>query len=225
MTVHAHSTSPGSNPFGRPYWEDRYGAPGYTWSGNPNPVLVTEATPLAPGRALDVGSGEGGDALWLARRGWNVTAVDIATNALEKARERAESVVSAAAARIQWVQQDLTAWSPQPETYDLVSAQFMHLPQPHRSALFRSLAAAVAPGGTLLIVGHDASDLDLDPDEHGARLDELMFTADDVVTDLDGTLRIEVAESRRRQPGAGHGLTSVMRDVVVRGIAAESPLS
>jgi len=203
------------HPFGRDYWEDRYAAPGLAWSGDPNPVLVSEATALAPGRALDIGSGEGGDALWLASRGWRVTGVDIAMNALAKARARAEAIDVAAAARIHWEQRDLSAWSPEPRSFDLVSSQFMHLPGPVRSTLFRSLAAAVAPGGTLLIVGHDKSEADLD--EHRAHFRELMFGVDDVLAAIDGEeLEVEVAESRAREASVAHESATPARDVVVR---------
>lgn len=185
-------------------------------------MLVAEATPLAPGRALDVGSGEGGDALWLATRGWRVTGVDIAVNALDKARARAESADPQAAARIDWQQRDLTAWSPEPRSYDLVSSQFMHLPDPHRTTLFRSLAAAIAPGGTLLIVGHD--DSGLGPGSHrAAHFPELMFGVEDVLAAIDGEqLEVEVAESRARQATAAGGGTTMVRDVVVKAKRASS---
>ncbi|MCC6270045.1 MAG: methyltransferase domain-containing protein, partial [Microbacteriaceae bacterium] len=73
----------------REFWEERYAAPGLAWSGDPNPVLITEAEVLAPGRALDIGCGEGADTLWLAQQGWHVTGVDFAVGALEKARVHA----------------------------------------------------------------------------------------------------------------------------------------
>jgi SAM-dependent methyltransferase len=206
------------NPFGPEYWEERYGAPGYTWSGNPNPVLVTEASDLPPGRALDIGSGEGGDAMWLAARGWIVTGVDLAEAALEKARRHAESVDPDSAARIDWQQHDLTEWAPERGAFDLVSSQFMHLPQPHRDALFRALADAVAPGGTLLVVGHDAADAH--ESGHHAHLQQLMFDPGDVVRAIEGSgLTVAVAESRARMRTAdgshGHG---VVHDVVVRAV-------
>lgn len=204
-------------PFGRRYWEERYAAPVSTWSGEANPVLVAEAALLPPGRALDVGSGEGADALWLASRGWRVTGIDIAMNALNKARARAESTDPDAAARIAWQQRDLTVWSPEPRSYDLVSSQFMHLSDPTRTMLFRSLAAAVAPGGTLLIVGHDASDLD--SGAHRPHFPALMFGVEDVLAAIEGEqLRVEVAESRARQATVADGSTTTVRDVVVKAI-------
>jgi SAM-dependent methyltransferase len=201
-----------TNPFGRDYWEDRYSAPGMAWSGNPNPVLVSEAGALAPGRALDIGSGEGGDSIWLAQNGWRVTAVDIAVAALSKARSQAESVDQDAASRIDWERHDITEWAPEPQGYNLVSSQFMHLPEPVRSSLFRALAAAVRPGGTLLVVGHDASEVGAD--EHRAHHPDLMFTAEDVVAAIEGEgLVVEVAESRARPEPSGGGH---LNDVVVR---------
>jgi SAM-dependent methyltransferase len=158
-----------ANPFGRDYWEDRYAAHGLAWSGIPNPVLVAETTTLAPGRALDVGSGEGGDAHWLAARGWHVTGVDIAAAAVAKARAGIDSIDPVAASRIVWQQRDVTQWAPEPRSFDLISSQFMHLPEPMRSALFRSLAAGVAPGGTLLIVGHGADLENGGPSSHAPR--------------------------------------------------------
>lgn len=205
--------------FDREYWEERYSAPGLTWSGNPNPVLVAEVSELAPGRALDIGSGEGGDALWLATQGWRVTGVDISMNALEKARARAESVDVDAASRIRWEQRDLTAWLPDPASFDLVSSQFMHLPEPARSVLFSALAAAVAPGGTLLIVGHDASEHE--DAGHRVHLSDLMFTVDDVLAAIASEgLLVTVAEIRERQADSPDGEMITMRDVVVRATRA-----
>lgn len=201
--------------FGREFWEDRYAATELAWSGNPNPVLVTEATPLKPGRALDIGSGEGADALWLAQHGWQVTGADIAVNALEKARAHSEAVDPAAAARIDWQQHDFTEWSPEPRSYELVSSQFLHLPKPTMTALFRSFAAAVAPGGTLLIVGHDASDVG-ENSHHRGHLSERMFTVDDVLDALkDEKLLVEIAESRPREATTEHD-GEFAHDVVVK---------
>lgn len=205
----------------REYWEARYAAAERAWSGNPNPVLVQEATHLRPGRALDIGSGEGADALWLAQHGWLVTGVDIAANALAKACAHTESADSEAAARIDWQQRDLTRWQPEAGSYDLVSSQFLHLPEPNRSEVFASLAAAVAPGGTLLIVGHDVSDVGPDS-PHRGRLARLMFGVQDVLAAIgDQELHIEFAESRKRHGEVPAG-SEFLHDVVVKASRAPS---
>ncbi|WP_031091667.1 SAM-dependent methyltransferase [Streptomyces sp. NRRL S-15] len=133
-------------------WDDRYRESDRIWSGNPNVVLVREVEGLTPGRALDLGCGEGADAVWLARFGWKVTATDISRVALERAAVHAAD--AGVADRTDWQWHDLGASFPEGE-YDLVSAQFLHsmgnLP---REEILRRAAAAVAPGGVLLVVGH-----------------------------------------------------------------------
>ena len=141
------------------FWDARYRSAPAIWSGNPNPHLVADAGDLTPGRALDIGAGEGADAIWLAQRGWTVTAVDISGVALQRARAEAERHGPRVAERIEWLRADLTAWSPPVTAFDLVSIQFMHLPSAQRTPLFQRCIDAVAVGGTLLIVGHDESDL------------------------------------------------------------------
>ncbi|MDH6182604.1 SAM-dependent methyltransferase [Microbacteriaceae bacterium SG_E_30_P1] len=130
------------------YWEARY-RDGKTWSGNVNAALEREVADVAPGTALDLGSGEGGDALWLARRGWRVTAVDISPSAIAIGQAEQD-----AADDITWVAADLAEWVP-PQQYDLVTASFLHstveLP---RERILRRAAQAVASGGLLVIIGH-----------------------------------------------------------------------
>lgn len=131
------------------YWENRYREKGKSWSGNVNPALEREVTGIPAGTALDLGCGEGGDALWLARHGWSVTAVDIAPSALAiGAAEQGPND------DITWVAADLAEWKA-PTSYDLVSACFLHstveLP---REEILRRAGTAVAPGGLFVIVGH-----------------------------------------------------------------------
>ncbi|MFD7645977.1 FAD-dependent oxidoreductase [Kitasatospora sp. NPDC059795] len=134
------------------FWENRYGRSEQIWSGRPNASLTREVADLAPGHALDLGCGEGGDAIWLAQQGWQVTAVDISQVALDRAAARA--AVEGVADRISWQRTDLAHAFPT-GSYDLVSAQFLHSPAEFpRERVLRSAAAAVAPGGTLLIVSH-----------------------------------------------------------------------
>ncbi|MYS23082.1 Methyltransferase domain-containing protein [Streptomyces sp. DvalAA-14] len=134
------------------YWDDRYRESEHVWSGRPNAALVREAADLPPGRALDLGAGEGGDAIWLAGRGWQVTAADISTVALERAAAHART--EGVADRIDFQRHTLGETFPA-GTFDLVSACYLHsegnLP---REQILRTAAAAVAPGGTLLVVGH-----------------------------------------------------------------------
>jgi SAM-dependent methyltransferase len=195
-------------------WEERYRSSSAVWSGRPNAQLVAEAAGLAPGTALDVGSGEGADALWLAGRGWRVTAVDFATAALERAAAHAAALGAEVAGRIRWVHADVTAGLPGADRFDLVSAQYMHLPAEPRRTVFARLAAAVAPGGTLLVVGHDLSDLEAGA--HRPPMPEMYFTADEVAGSLDPTAwEIVVAEARSRPAHAHEGDVPEVRDAVL----------
>jgi SAM-dependent methyltransferase len=134
------------------FWDARYSQSDQVWSGNPNTVLVREITGVEPGRALDLGCGEGADAIWLAQQGWRVTATDISQVALDRAaRHAAEAGV---ADRVDWQRHDLGASFPE-GVFDLVSAHFLHsLGDMPREKILRTAASAVAPGGVLLIVGH-----------------------------------------------------------------------
>ncbi|MDX2852738.1 class I SAM-dependent methyltransferase [Actinacidiphila glaucinigra] len=135
------------------FWDARYAGSDRVWSGNPNNVLVREVEGLKPGTALDLGCGEGADAVWLARQGWRVTAVDISRVALERAAGHAKAE-GIAEGLIDWQRHDLGVTFPE-GTYDLVSAQFLHSPNDMpRERILRAAAAAVAPGGMLLVVGH-----------------------------------------------------------------------
>ncbi len=201
--------------FDEAFWEQLYRSRDSLWSGNPNPQLVREASDLTPGTALDVGCGEGADAIWLAERGWQVTAVDYATVALERGAAQAVARGDAVAQRIQWLHSDLTAWVAGETSYDLISAHFLHLPQEPREAIFRRLAAAVALGGTLLIVGHHPADL-----QSGARRvpePERYFTADEAVVLLDPPgWEIVVSAARERDATDPEGRAIIIHDAVLR---------
>ena len=152
---HAHDDGQHANQvedrYDEEFWEDRYRSQSAIWSGNANLVLVAEAGDLTKGTALDVGCGEGGDAIWLAEQGWTVTAVDFSTVALDRGAARAKEL--GIEDRIRWVHADLTQWQPA-ESYDLVSSHYLHLLGTEQEELLSRLVGAVAPGGTLLYVAH-----------------------------------------------------------------------
>jgi SAM-dependent methyltransferase len=194
------------------FWDELYRSRSAVWSGNPNIHLVNEVSGLAPGTALDVGCGEGADAIWLAERGWRVTAADISSVALERAR--AVEVADDVARRIEWLHTDLVASEP-PSSYDLVSAHFMHLPRAPRELLFRRLAASVKPHGTLLIVGHHPSDLQTTVPRPPTP--ELFYTAAEVAALLEpDDWDIVVEASRERATTDPAGRTVTIHDVVLR---------
>lgn len=189
------------------FWDEMYGSRDQVFSGAPNGVLVTEVADLPPGQALDVGCGEGADALWLARRGWQVTAVDISQVALQRAAAGADL------GRVAWTHSDLTTTPPPVGVFDLVSVQYFPLPhQPDHTAL-RGLLDAVAPGGTLLIASHDPAD---QPPGHEHGFDPSdYYQPDDVARLLDHDWTVLVNETRPRTapPPAG---THHTHDIVLR---------
>jgi SAM-dependent methyltransferase len=141
-----------STPDAKTHWEQHYGERDRVWSGRVNARLAEVAEGLTPGRVLDLGCGEGGDALWLAERGWHVVAVDISETALQRAAAAADA--REMGDRIDFAQHDLSDSFPA-GTFDLVSAQFLHSMIPlDRPRILKQAADAVGPGGLLLIVDH-----------------------------------------------------------------------
>jgi len=204
-----------SDPFSQEAWDERYRSRDAFWSGNPNPHLVAEVGDLIPGHALDVGAGEGADAIWLASRGWHVIAVDLSTVALERASAHADRAGPDIARRIDWVHDDVTSWDPGTGRYDLVSVQYMHLPPAPRKAMLEQLATAVAPGGSLLIVGHHPSDLHTTVQR--PHTPELLFTGDDIAAELDPgrwTIITNAAPERTATDPDGNAVT--VHDTVLR---------
>ena len=194
-------------------WDERYRSAPMVWSGEPSPHLVAETANLTPGSALDVGAGEGADAIWLAERGWQVTAVDISTVGLERGRKQADHLGVATAQKISWLHADLTEWEPPVASFDLVSAQFMHLPSAQRLPLYQRLADSVAPGGVLLIVGHHPSDLETtarrlpDPDP--------LFTANELADELGDSWTILAQDTRPRTEIDPSGQSITVHDSVL----------
>jgi len=159
------------------FWDDFY-AGRTRWSGRPNELLVAEVQDEPPGDALDLGCGEGGDAIWLAQQGWRVTAVDVAAAALAFGAEQARRAGVADA--IRWVRHDLDETFPD-GSFDLVASCYLQSPVAlDRAAILRAAAAAVRPGGLVVVVGH-AGPPSWNPDGHGVG----MPRAAEVLADLD----------------------------------------
>lgn len=188
----------------------------------PNPYLAREVGDLAPGSALEAGCGEGAEAIWLAALGWQVTAVDIAAAALDRARQRAAP--GEHAGRIEWVEADLTVWEPD-RRFDLVTTHYAH-PAIGQFAFYERIAEWVAPGGTLLIVGHLHTGDGRVDHEHGIAdhrhdglhpPEQVQVTAAAVTELLDpDAWDVVTADEVTRTVRRGSGRTVELHDVVVR---------
>jgi SAM-dependent methyltransferase len=195
------------------FWDERYRSSGRVWSGQPNAHLVAETQALVPGRALEVGAGEGADAVWLAGQGWNVTAVDISSVALDRGRAEAQASGADVADRISWTRLDVLADPLPVGPFDLVSLHFMHFGVADRVPLFDRCKAAVAAGGTLLIVAHHPSDLDTTV--RRPPMADAFYTAQEIAETLDDTWTVVAADARPRQQTDPDGNDVTVHDTVL----------
>ncbi|MGB0102422.1 MAG: class I SAM-dependent methyltransferase [Nocardioides sp.] len=178
-------------------WDERYAGSELVWSAAPNQFVADELAGLAPGRALDLAAGEGRNAIWLARRGWQVTAVDFSQVAIDKGRQLAGET------SVRWVRADATTWD-EPAAYDLVVLAYLQLPADERRAAVRAACASLAAGGTLLLVAHDSTNLA--EGTGGPQDPSVLYTAEDVLADLaDEDVDVQRAERVARHVGDGHG--------------------
>jgi SAM-dependent methyltransferase len=189
-------------------WQERYAKPGRVWSGKVNHWLAEIAPTLPPGTALDLACGEGGDAVWLAGLGWQVTAVDFAPAALARGAEHADA--AGVGDRIRWVEADAAHWLP-PGRYDLVTMHFFHTPSREvRDAALRT--AWQATSSVLLVVAHDPANL-VEGSAGGPPDPSVLYSAGDVLDALGvprDSPRIEVAETRRRENAQGLWVDAVV---------------
>lgn len=198
MSRHEHEhdvadVAPDDEFFEPSAWDERYSGGERMWSGEPNPQLVAEASRLMPGTALDVGCGEGGDVIWLARQGWRVTGADFSANGLARAARNAEA--AGVADRTDWWQVDARTFAADGRSFDLVTTHFLHPPDARMVDVTRRLAEAVAPGGHLLVVGHAPSATF----EHlAASHRRAMWLAADLVPALPDGVEALVVEQRPR---------------------------
>lgn len=173
----------------------------------PNAHVIAELADLPPGRALDAGCGHGAEALWLAARGWQVTALDFAASALAHARSQAEVLGPEIAARVTWVEGDLGVWRPPVEHFDLVVCLYVHIAG-SVGELVQRMATGVAPGGTLFLVGHRP--VDPATGEPTSAASQVQVSIEEATAALDDPWTIVVAEERRRVV-AGSGVDAVIR--------------
>jgi len=199
--------------FEPPAWDDRYSGEGTIWSGEPNVQLVAEAADLPPGTALDVGCGEGGDVIWLARRGWTVTGADFSAAGLARAARLAEE--AGVAERTDWWQVDAREFDSVGRAYDLVTTQYLHPPDGGMLDVVGRLAEAVAPGGHLLVVGHapPPGSSHLGAHEPNAR-HRAMFLAADLLPGLADDLE-PITVEQRPHPHTRDGETIEIDDSVL----------
>lgn len=217
---HDEGTAREDRAFDKDYWEQHWrqgppDAPGSMSLNPPNPYLAAETRGLVPGTALDAGCGAGAEAIWLASAGWNVTAVDISAEALARAAERARA--AGASARVRWVEGDLSVWEPSAR-FDLVTTSYAH-PATSQLELYDRIASWVAPGGTLLIVGHlHAPGALADGHDHGhLPPTEASATAAAITARLDGaTWEVATADEVHRTLTGPGGRAVTLHDVVVR---------
>ena len=189
-------------------WDERYAGPELVWGAGPNRFVTEELAALEPGRALDLGTGEGRNAIWLAARGWQVTGVDFSAVGLARAAELARQ----RGVDVGWVKADLLSYRPSPAGYELVLIAYIQLPADELAHLVRTAATALAPGGTLLAVGHDRDNLDRG--YGGPQYPHVLWTAASVSAALDG-LTVQRAEQVPRHVQTAEG-ERVAIDTLVR---------
>jgi SAM-dependent methyltransferase len=175
-------------------WDARYASADLVWGAEPNQFVAAELAELIPGRALDVACGEGRNAIWLATRGWFAVGVDFSSVAVERARRLAEQ--AGVADNTEFYVTDAVAGEMPGGLFDAVVVAYLHLPTADRTRVIRHAATRVAPGGLLLVVGHDTSNL---IDGVGGPQDAaVLYTAEEIVADIGAELLIDKAQRVHR---------------------------
>jgi len=198
--------------FDQQFWEDRWSRvlrdhPDQVALRAPNQWVTTEVADIEPSFALDAGCGHGADTLWLAARGWHVTAVDFSETALAIARSTSESVGVDVAERIDWVEGDLSTWTPQPAHYGLVLSLYVHVAD-SVDTMVQRLASGVGPGGTLLLAGHRPIDPNTGAETPAAG--QLQVSVDAAIAALNPTRWTFLVAEDRPRPQVGTGVDAVI---------------
>jgi SAM-dependent methyltransferase len=180
-------------------WNERHKAGDFEGDG-PNSTLVLGTSGLPRGRALELACGSGTNAVWLASQGWRTTAVDWSSVGLANGKAKAD----AAGVAVEWLERNLVEWDPPSRSFDLVAIVYLHLPREERVPVYDKAAAAVAPGGRMLVVGHHPRNA---AEGFGGPSEDRLFTAEQIAADLlvsDPDLAIERAELVRQTDPGGH---------------------
>jgi SAM-dependent methyltransferase len=192
-------------------WDEKYAGIEFAPALPPSGFVAAELTGLRPGRALDLAAGHGRHTVWLAEQGWQVTAVDFSRVGLDQARQ-----LSAArgvdADQVDWVVADLQDYQPARDTFDLVLMAYVQVGAVLRSKVLARAAAALAPGGTLLVVGHDLTNLT--EGAGGPRYPEVLYTPEGITAGLRGLRIVRAGRVRRAVEHDGAAATAI--DTLVR---------
>ncbi|OZC75096.1 SAM-dependent methyltransferase [Rhodococcus sp. 06-462-5] len=195
-------------------WDRKYEGRELVYGEAPNATLVEVATTLKRGRALDLASGQGRNAIWLATRGWTVDAVDFSSVALTKASRVAASAPRSVRERLTWVHADVTQLSTEPN-YDLVLMFYLHLPPDERRTAVSTAVSALKPDGILMILGHHTANIE--SGIGGPQEAEILYTPEDLASDIGSRLTVLTAENRYRDVTGGTAIDALL-------LASRSPL-
>ncbi|MCJ0978446.1 class I SAM-dependent methyltransferase [Rhodococcus sp. ARC_M12] len=188
-------------------WDRKYEGRRLVYGEAPNATLVEVATTLKRGRALDLASGQGRNAIWLATRGWTVDAVDFSSVASTRANDVAASAPRSVRDRLTWVHADVTQLSPSPN-YDLVLMFYLHLPPDARRAAVTTAVSALKPDGILMILGHHSANIE--SGTGGPQEPEILYTPEDLASDIGSRLTILTAENRYRDVTGGTAVDALL---------------
>ena len=199
----------------RQQWDERYSGAQFEWSMHPNQFVAAELTGRPPGRALDLAAGEGRNSVWLAERGWSVTAVDFSRVGLEKGR-KLSAVRGVGGSQVDWVVADLSEYEPAREAFELVLIAYLQVTAALRARVLAAATAALVTGGTLLVIGHDLANLT--EGVGGPQSPDVLYTPEAITAEMPG-LRIVRADRVHRTVERDGG-TATAIDTLVR---AERP--